>query len=654
MRSPFEGKHVEDTWSLHALALFGSTISLAAIATLLGIYDGTPVFKWHGVTLNAAIAVLAVILKGLLAFAVSEAIGQSKWIWFSRHERPLQDQALIDNASRGPLGSLQILYNPVARSFIGLGAIVVILSVAIDPFLQLAVRTTDTIVYKNDSSTQIAYANKYDQGYFTPLFTELVESTDGNTYFKTRADADFAMKSAMLYGVSQPDYRVTQQTNRSCPSANCTWTPYQSLAVCSACNDLTDRLERGFSDKGAPLDIFLDPTSSGAYALENTKPNTEYRLPNGLVLDNMEDQKSTTYMTGYGTSNSSESLSFSSKDTFLWSMTMIKLLRMDAFSDWPVSTVAGECALWYCVNEYKSAVASGNLEETFAPVPATRSPESWQVRPLSDQPHFTVQQEIKTPPEDTLNYYEDSPSLLRTDLQLGTGFNISQAAIYGIAKAMNETFLVSPPINDTSGRTRFINSYVLARGGVLTYHPTVMQILYDDSDIEATFAALAKSMTNTIRANADRSPVATGQAGTYRVLFKIHWPYLILPAILVLAGAVFLLIVIYQTRAARIAVWCSSVLPNLALGARLGTIFDGDMPLSRMNRLANSQSLQYPQSSEASKPITTGNVNRDRDYEMLSVNVAPERRSRLERSVSDVSDDGLRMGEERHSQAHLV
>ena len=401
---------------------------------------------------------------------------------------------------------------------------------------------------------------------------------------------------------------------------------------------------------GAPLDIFLDPEPSGAYALENTDPNTEYRLPNGLLLDNMEHQNSTTYMTGYGTSNATESLSFSSKDTLLWSMTMIKLARAGTWPDPPVTAI--ECGLWYCVNEYSSAVEKGSLVETFTPAPSTRSPESWQVLP--EQPYFTVPQKIKNPPPDTLDYYEDSSSLLRTDLQLGDGFNLSQTAIYGIGKAMNETFLVIPTVNDTSGRTRFINSYVLARGGLVTYHPTVTQTLYSSPNLDATFAALAKSMTNTIRDNGDDSPVATGRAGTYRVLFEVHWPYLILPATLVLAGAAFLLTVILQTRAAGIAFWYSNVMPSVALGAQLGPIFDGDMQLSRMSGIAKLQSVQYPKSSEAGKPVSTANVNGDGDYEMLNVKGAPEGRSRLRRSVSDVSDDGIRLEERRHSQVQLV
>lgn len=54
----------------------------------------------------------------------------------------------------------------MARSFISFGAILVILSVPMDSFVQLAVGKTNAIVYKNDSSAQISYAKRYSKGNF--------------------------------------------------------------------------------------------------------------------------------------------------------------------------------------------------------------------------------------------------------------------------------------------------------------------------------------------------------------------------------------------------------------------------------------------------------------------------------------------------------
>lgn len=84
-------------------------LSFAVIVVLLGVFDGHPIFNWHGVTLNAIVSVLSVTMKAALAYTVSECIGQWKWNLFSRENRPLIDFERIDQASRGPLGSIRVI-----------------------------------------------------------------------------------------------------------------------------------------------------------------------------------------------------------------------------------------------------------------------------------------------------------------------------------------------------------------------------------------------------------------------------------------------------------------------------------------------------------------------------------------------------------------
>lgn len=473
---------------------------------------------------------------------------------------------------------------------------------------------------------------------------------NGDTFYRTTADADFGMKSAILYGISESDKSVTQQTRQTCLSNNCTWATFQSLAVCSACTDLTHRLSRGYSESAAPLDLYLgNLEDSGAIALSNTDPNTEYILPNGLRLNNMEHQAISTQMTAYGTSNQSQSITFSSRDTLLWSMAMIKVTDPEA--KWPSSPVtASECGLWYCVNDYHASVEKGELIEMTSSAPSRRSPESWQL--LAEQPQYTVPQKYRRPPPDTLNYYTDSASLLRTDLQLGANFNLSQSAVYSINKAMNETFSTKLDTN-SSQLPNFINAYVLSRG-LVTYHPTVMQILHNSSDLDATFAALAKSMTNSIRANGDDNLVAIGEAGTDNTLIEVRWPYLVLPAILVIAGGVFLGIVIYHTHATGIAIWCSNVMPSVALGGTLGPNMTGSMLLSQMSEKAKEEVVHFPNPSEASKPVLAASFYKGPNYETLPVEGPSSSRRVPTRSVSDMSDTESRVWDTRQSQIGLV
>lgn len=154
---------------LQILAILGSGLSMVAIAILLAHYHDEPIFDWNGVTLNAIIAVFSAMTKAMLAFTLSECLGQAKWIWFSWQQRPLSDVDLIDAASRGPLGSFRILGQPGACSFISMGAIIVILSAAIDPFVQLTVGKGYTLKFENNLNVQISYAKRYSKGKITRI-----------------------------------------------------------------------------------------------------------------------------------------------------------------------------------------------------------------------------------------------------------------------------------------------------------------------------------------------------------------------------------------------------------------------------------------------------------------------------------------------------
>lgn len=97
-------------WLPETTAIAGSACCLAGLAVVLAAYDGRPIFDWHGVTLNAVVAVLSTAAKAALLYAVEALISQWKWIVFARGARPLMDFETIDGASRGPYGSLELLW----------------------------------------------------------------------------------------------------------------------------------------------------------------------------------------------------------------------------------------------------------------------------------------------------------------------------------------------------------------------------------------------------------------------------------------------------------------------------------------------------------------------------------------------------------------
>ncbi|KAK3398799.1 hypothetical protein B0T20DRAFT_412034 [Sordaria brevicollis] len=171
-------------WLTEILAVILSCSCAAAIPIVLGVYNHDPVPKlpWD-VSLNAVVSVLSTVAKSSLLYAICAALGQDKWDWsyndraarighktgrqeqeelqqHQEHQQYREDEGLettgksswktskgfkdmemFDQASRGPLGAFKILVSRrTAFSPTSLGALVVLLSLVVDPFTQQVVR----------------------------------------------------------------------------------------------------------------------------------------------------------------------------------------------------------------------------------------------------------------------------------------------------------------------------------------------------------------------------------------------------------------------------------------------------------------------------------------------------------------------------------
>lgn len=112
---------------------------LLAIVIVLATFDQQQLPNWPlKISLNTFLAFLTIVTNAAFMFPVSVAISQTSWSWFS-HSRPLYDLHLIDQASKGPLGSAQLAFRMRHKHFITLGALLSIVSVITSPFTQLAI-----------------------------------------------------------------------------------------------------------------------------------------------------------------------------------------------------------------------------------------------------------------------------------------------------------------------------------------------------------------------------------------------------------------------------------------------------------------------------------------------------------------------------------
>jgi hypothetical protein len=117
-----------------------------------------------------------------------------------------------------------------------------------------------------------------------------------------------------------------------------------------------------------------------------------------------------------------------------------------------------------------------------------------------------------------------------------------------------------------------------------------MQAFSQSPNLTDLFSNIAQSMTNSIRAGADKtnSSSLVGKSGTITTYYSIQWPWISLLVTLVMAGYLVLFLVFYQSRKAQVPLWKSSSLPILAAGGRVQDQLQGLSTVSAMHRKAKT------------------------------------------------------------------
>ncbi|KAL3467196.1 hypothetical protein BJX64DRAFT_192179 [Aspergillus heterothallicus] len=207
-----------DTWLYEFLSILFSLACMGGVAAILIIYDQEPRPSFaYGITLNAIISLLGTASKSSLIYVIGECMGQLKWVWFyraekRRHQR-LDHMQYFDSASRGPLGSLLIILRHRGASFVSFGAVLIIVALLFDPFMQQIIKyplhEVDTIDAGNATAPR-AYA----------LIPETLKESIPTIIYTGMWGSDFEV---------QP----------TCSSGNCTWPAFESVGMCSQCEDIT-------------------------------------------------------------------------------------------------------------------------------------------------------------------------------------------------------------------------------------------------------------------------------------------------------------------------------------------------------------------------------------------------------------------------------
>ncbi|OQU94208.1 hypothetical protein CLAIMM_00598 [Cladophialophora immunda] len=239
-------RHIIKAWKFELLACVLAVGMLFAISMTLYPFQGRPLPKWpYDLSINALVAIFTTLLKVALGVILSGGLGQLKWDWLKRGGH-LSHLIKYDEASRDPLGCLLFLFASGASETIAIvGAILVVLTLVIDPFTQQLVRYYDCKIPSRDQPASVVRTS----GYF-----------DWGAHFAAgQTEINPQMLAAVQAGIFNPS---AISVDFNCPSGNCTFSDlYSTVAYCASCTDTTGQLN--ISNNG---EFLMSTLPSGASA----------------------------------------------------------------------------------------------------------------------------------------------------------------------------------------------------------------------------------------------------------------------------------------------------------------------------------------------------------------------------------------------------
>ncbi|KAG8157006.1 hypothetical protein KVR01_013228 [Diaporthe batatas] len=575
-------------WMLEVLSGVLSIVALVATVITLEPNQGKPLPDWpFDISINALLSIYSVVFKTCMIFVIQSCIGQQQWVWFAS-ERRLYDVALFDSARQGPYGSaVWIWVHRLRQPLTTLGAVILILSVAVDPFYQQLLDYVDCDTTLQDTAWA-ARSNYFDAG--AHLFVE------AGSPERMLPDAQSALRSGVF---SRPDAMQPH-----CSSGNCTFETYSTVGYCNECQDVSEDLkftavpveDQEYYGCGAPPGfqnyIFTSYLPSNFSMIWNTSDFDGTQVLSSTA--GLEDPVVFEIIAGK-TTLSDLTLDPTTGENLTWCDDPI-----GSDDDWRCRGYgAARCSLFPCVRTYNTTVDAGSVTEDLI--------EHTTLETLRDQPFWDLASgEYMEYPGDALVLVntscissEDEQQLLKTGHRIDSkwlvytapddfdldilyppdagfpGSMVSRGCTYAFDDFMLDYglwnfFSTSGFLTgNTTGSLSCPDAHLLSFSG-----PSELQVLYNSSNVsfrglQDTFDNMATSFTNYMRANGHEnySAPAHGTVSHYATCLEVRWAWIAFPAVLV-AMTVFVLLplTVHVTLRADVPTWKDGLLPLVFRG----------------------------------------------------------------------------------------
>ncbi|TID14532.1 hypothetical protein E2P81_ATG08484 [Venturia nashicola] len=606
-------------WWQEIVSFLFAAACFVAIAIILAKYNGQEQPDWkYSLNLSTLVAILSTLLRTSLVVVVEEIVGQLKWLWY-KTTRPLRHLSDFDQAARSPWGSLLLPFRIKRVNLALLGALIVVLSLAIGPFTQQAIKNvsceTDLPFDKSGNSNTSRSTAKI------PIAHQVLGSSAtryGAGLWSMASD----VKGAIVNGLSDPTGNLSA-VSAVCGTGNCTFPDYSSAGMCSKCIDVTSLI----------TEVLFNQTNS-----HSSVPFSNLTLPNGLSIGNSPSDQPSQWLNISTDSNLewaqiSDSAMLAGLSASIYNFTLLQIT--DANCSITVNStnkfgtvsynydcpqhgknfspgwrnygfLATSCAIFPCAKTYHSNVTNGVLDEqVLAEVPLLED-LSQPASAVPDQVAFKSPCVVEGQSYDLSNISK-VPSLHRsfntTEIN-GKNVTVPSECFYSVSGIwsraltlfLGTTLAGFCYLPDTNGYPMNIDpryrTAVRCATDFFSQTATAdswwLQELFNNGNatfgsVETSVDAIASAVTNKIRtfgSNWDGSQgFATGSSTRTTICTQVDWPWLIFPAIL-LALTLFLLIIIALRTIfghGDVPIWKSSLLPLIFASKEPFTAKSGDL-----------------------------------------------------------------------------
>lgn len=400
----------------------------------------------------------------------------------------------------------------------------------------------------------------------------------------SRSQPDLGMVSSVYAGFSNSSSLTPQTPAYTCRTGNCTWEPFASLAICASCQDVSGHLK--VSSKWTKEDFPAGHMEGNQTTFALPLVNISNLGKEGSVSAVGKARRAgagpldgTKVMAARGTTNRSETISFTRSNTFAVGFSIINADPefLEGNVPWESSRpIATECGLQFCTKFYKPEVNQSQLSEGLAGSSIHRNMESLAPDGFNES---CVQQWYQMTDYGLSYEVAQDLNLPRTDLQLFV--TDAEARQYGLPDERVRTFNISDRtlksslswMKQTLTREQMtwyaaaenINLWAFV-GQSFWNQSTIAVSLTNHSNLVETFDHVADSMTTWMRNLGYAENPVPGTTMVWVLHVRVRWAFMALPAATTLTGCIYCLVIMFETRRLRLKPWRDSSLATMAHG----------------------------------------------------------------------------------------